>query len=97
MEGDEQVCFIFYLTHTCCSRQVPAVDGTHLTVLLKGMLLCLNSKDANNNIVTLAFSLAPQENSDNWIWFFSLAKSDFGDFHVVFADGDKVSIKFLTV
>ena len=47
-------------------RPMVSIDSTHL----KGQLLLLVSRDANNHIILLAFATVDKEYVRNWSWFF---------------------------
>ncbi|XP_070048991.1 uncharacterized protein [Nicotiana tomentosiformis] len=52
------------------NRPVIAVDATFLKLKYHGVLFVVVSKDANNQIFPLSFSIADSENNDAYIWFF---------------------------
>ncbi|XP_073130790.1 uncharacterized protein [Henckelia pumila] len=53
----------------CGCRPLIFLDGTHIKNKYKGCLLVAVSKDANDDIFTLAYAVVDAENDSNWEWF----------------------------
>nr|KAJ0215788.1 hypothetical protein LSAT_V11C300152000 [Lactuca sativa] len=51
-------------------RPVIFVDGCHLKGSYKVKLLVVVTKDANNNILPIAYAIVDEDSSYNWCWFF---------------------------
>jgi len=60
-----------------------------LSSLFKGILLIAAQKDANNQVLVLAFSIVRVENTSNWEWFIEQLIKDFPGITVVMADMHK--------
>lgn len=54
--------------HLC--RPVISVDGAHLKGSYKGKMLVVVTKDANNNILPVAYAIVDEETVHSWCWFF---------------------------
>jgi len=76
----------FFFFFVSASRSILAVDGTFLNSLFKGVLLIAAQKDANNQIVILAFAVVGVENAYNWQWFLRNFYLDFPGTTVILAD-----------
>ena len=59
-------------------RPVVAIDATHLTGSVKGVLLTASAKDGDSKIYPLAFGFAPSECKGSWTWFLSELKKGIG-------------------
>lgn len=59
-------------------RPVIAIDATHLTGSVKGVLLTASAKDGNEQAYPLAFGFAPSECKGSWTWFLSELKKGIG-------------------
>ncbi|CAH9093436.1 unnamed protein product [Cuscuta europaea] len=53
---------------------VVTFDGTFMKGYFKGTLLTACTRDANRQLVPLAFGICNSENKDSWKWFFSELK-----------------------
>jgi hypothetical protein len=70
-------------------RYVVAVDATFLTGPLKGFLFAAVTKDANNQLVLLAFGQLKKENLEMWDLFLRNVKADFPGIKVILCDKQK--------
>ncbi|XP_073037010.1 uncharacterized protein [Primulina eburnea] len=50
-------------------RPLIFLDGTHIKIKYKGSMLLAVTKDANDDLFTLAYSVVDAENDSNWEWF----------------------------
>nr|XP_043625746.1 uncharacterized protein LOC122597181 [Erigeron canadensis] len=50
-------------------RSVVCVNGTHLRGDYKGKMLVAVTKDANNQILPIAYAIVDEETSHSWCWF----------------------------
>ncbi|XP_073290826.1 uncharacterized protein [Primulina huaijiensis] len=50
-------------------RPLIFLDGTHIKNKYKGSMLLVVTKDANDDLFTLAYSVVDAENDSNWEWF----------------------------
>ncbi|XP_028102943.1 uncharacterized protein LOC114302153 [Camellia sinensis] len=73
---ESSACFwrLFVAFHKCLygfqfCRPLLFVYGTFLKGRYKGRLLATISKDGNQGLFPLAFSIVDAENQDNWMWF----------------------------
>ncbi|XP_073133346.1 uncharacterized protein [Henckelia pumila] len=76
-EVDEMNKFrrLFISLHACIvgfvkgCRPLIFLDGTHIKNKFKGCILSAVTKDANDDLFTLAFAVVEAENDANWEWF----------------------------
>ncbi|XP_057791008.1 uncharacterized protein LOC131008130 [Salvia miltiorrhiza] len=68
-------------------RPIICLDGCHLKSLSGGVLLTAVGKDANDQIMPLAWAVVSKENKVNWTWFMSLMKAE-----LELKDGESVTI-----
>ena len=54
------------------------VDGTHLKGSYKGKLLTVVSKNANGQLLPVAFALVDEETNESWGWFLTLFQQHIG-------------------
>ncbi|XP_019266145.1 PREDICTED: uncharacterized protein LOC109243640 [Nicotiana attenuata] len=59
-------------------RPVIDVDATFLKSKFRGVLIISVSKDANNQILPLAFGIAESENNNSYEWYFSQLRNAIG-------------------
>lgn len=59
-------------------RPVIVIDATHLKGEYKGVLFVASTKDANEQIVPLAFGVGDKENDSSWTWFLKHVRQTFG-------------------
>ncbi|XP_019093372.1 PREDICTED: uncharacterized protein LOC109129544 [Camelina sativa] len=80
---------------TC--RPLIGIDGCFLKNKVKGQLLVALGRDANNGIYPIAWGVVKVENTDNWVWFMKLLKTDLGlndgDGFILISDRQKGLIK----
>lgn len=71
------VCFevIKRLWKTWC-RPIFGLDGCFLKSTLKGQLLAVVGRDANNGMYPIAWAVVDVENEPNWCWFIQNLKAD---------------------
>nr|XP_043639110.1 uncharacterized protein LOC122610182 [Erigeron canadensis] len=55
-----------------CCIPVIFVDGTHLKGSYKGKLLTVVTKNANGQLLSVAFALVDEESNESWGWFLNL-------------------------
>ncbi|XP_073311436.1 uncharacterized protein [Primulina huaijiensis] len=66
---------LFISLHACIvgfvkgCRPLIFLDGTHIKNKFKGCILSAVTKDANDDLFTLAFAVVEAENDANWEWF----------------------------
>ncbi|KAJ8430936.1 hypothetical protein Cgig2_021868 [Carnegiea gigantea] len=60
-------------------RKFIRVDGTHIKVVYKGMLLTTMGTDAQNHCVPLVYAIVNVENMDNWSYFSNYLRGIIGD------------------
>ena len=53
---------------------VLGLDGTHLKMKYRGILLAATATDANRSLFPLASAVVDAENDDNWFWFIQLLR-----------------------
>ena len=70
-------------------RYVVAVDATFLTGPLKGFMFAAVTKDANNQLVLLAFGQLKKENLEMWDLFLRNVKADFPGIKLILCDKQK--------
>nr|XP_043611657.1 uncharacterized protein LOC122583303 [Erigeron canadensis] len=54
------------------------VDGTHLKGSYKGKLLTVVTKNANGQLLQVAFGLVDEESNESWAWFLNLFEEHVG-------------------
>lgn len=54
------------------------MDGCHLKSKLRGKLSCAIGRDANDNMLPIAWAVVEIENKDSWKWFLTLLLKDIG-------------------
>nr|XP_043616086.1 uncharacterized protein LOC122588003 [Erigeron canadensis] len=54
------------------------VDGTHLKGSYKGKLLTVVTKNANGQLLPIAFGLVDEESNESWAWFLNLFEEHVG-------------------
>jgi len=72
-----------------CARKCQAVDATFLTGPIRGNLMTAVGKDANNQLLPLAFSQVETESTATWHSFLLHLRADFPGMKVVFCDAQK--------
>ncbi|KAL6524051.1 hypothetical protein OROMI_031146 [Orobanche minor] len=75
--------FVFFALGACIRgfsscRPVIVIDGTHLKGKYKGIMFIAATKDANEQIVPLAFGIGDKENDSSWTWFLQQVRNAFG-------------------
>ncbi|XP_073120960.1 uncharacterized protein [Henckelia pumila] len=66
---------LFICFHACAvgfvsgCRPLIFLDGTHIKNKYKGCILVAVSKDANDDLFTIAYAIVDAENDSNWDWF----------------------------
>lgn len=81
---DDQTFQYCYFSLAACVRAFrtcrPAIviDATHLKGKYKGVLFVASTKDANEQIVPLAFGVGDKENDLSWTWFLEHVHQTFG-------------------
>lgn len=80
-DGAFQYC---YFSLDACARAFRAcrpvivIDATHLKGKYKGVMFVASTKDANEQIVPLAFGIGDKENDSSWRWFLEHVRQSFG-------------------
>lgn len=75
---------------TVGSVRIIVTDGTFTkTGIFTHTILLAVTYDGNNELVLLAYAFCPKENTENWVWFLRLLKSDFPGIEILVADYDK--------
>ena len=69
-------------------QRVPSVDGTHVRTPLGGVLLTCSVKDANSQVIILAFAYVKVEDFGTWSYFLQRMIDDFPGVEVLLGDGD---------
>ncbi|CAA7035061.1 unnamed protein product [Microthlaspi erraticum] len=59
-------------------RLIFGIDGCFLKSDMKGQLLAAVGRDANNQIYPFAWAVVQVENTESWLWFIRLLKTDLG-------------------
>nr|XP_043614508.1 uncharacterized protein LOC122586586 [Erigeron canadensis] len=75
--------FVFWAfgpTIRAFQRCIPVifVDGTHLKGNYKGKLLTVVTKNANGQLLSVAFALVDEESNESWGWFLNLFEEHVG-------------------
>ncbi|KAL6544984.1 hypothetical protein OROHE_009891 [Orobanche hederae] len=75
--------FVFFALGPCIRgfsscRPVIVIDGTHLKGKYKGVMFIAATKDANEQIIPLAFGIGDKENDSSWTWFLQQVRNAFG-------------------
>ncbi|XP_071704444.1 uncharacterized protein [Rutidosis leptorrhynchoides] len=52
------------------------IHGTHLKGSYKGKLLIAVGKNANNQIIPIAFALIDEESNESWVWFLQMLQEN---------------------
>ncbi|XP_071695248.1 uncharacterized protein [Rutidosis leptorrhynchoides] len=52
------------------------IDGTHLKGSYKGKLLTAVAKNANNQLLPIAFALVDEESNESWVWFLQMLQEN---------------------
>ncbi|XP_071698947.1 protein FAR1-RELATED SEQUENCE 12-like [Rutidosis leptorrhynchoides] len=52
------------------------IDGTHLKGSYRGKLLTAIGKNANNQIIPVAFALVDEESNESWVWFLKILQEN---------------------
>lgn len=60
-------------------RSFLALDGAHISIRFKGILLSTIGVDGHNQNFPLAFGLAKGESTSSWTWFCKLLKDSVGE------------------
>jgi hypothetical protein len=60
------------------------LDGCHLKTQYGGILLCVVSRDPNDQYFPLAFAAVESECKESWKWFLELLLKDLGQRRLVF-------------
>ena len=60
-------------------RPIIGLDGCHLKGRFGGQILSVTTRDANDNILSVAFAVFEQENKDSWVWFLQQFSDDIGN------------------
>lgn len=60
-------------------RPIIGLDGCHLKGRFGGQILSAITKDANDNIFSVAFAVVQQENKDSWVQFLQQFSDDIGN------------------
>ena len=60
-------------------RPIIGLDGCYLEERFRGQILAATTRDANNKIFSVAFTLVEQENKDSWVWFLQQFSDDIGN------------------
>ncbi|XP_016445182.2 uncharacterized protein LOC107770395 [Nicotiana tabacum] len=76
IDDNNRFLYMFYAYRSSISgwnhcRLVIAIDATFLKSKFRGVLIISVSKDANNQIFSLAFGIAESENNNSYEWYFS--------------------------
>jgi len=85
-EGNGKLVFqSFYICFDACRkaflggcRKCIGLDGCFLKGVTKGQLLVVVAKDANNQMLPIAWSVVEYENKNTWAWFLKLLIKDLG-------------------
>lgn len=72
-----------------CHRGVVAIDATFLTGPFKGNLFAAVTKNAQDELVLLAFGQYPKENKAHWSHFIAQLKRDYPDMVLILCDRQK--------
>ena len=59
-------------------RKCIGLDGCFLKGITKGQLLAAVAKDANNQMLPIAWAIVEYENKNTWTWFLKLLIADLG-------------------
>ncbi|XP_013589656.1 uncharacterized protein LOC106373754 [Brassica napus] len=73
-EGVERFLYMFFAFGASIKgfqklRHVLVVDGTHLSVKYKGVLLTASRQDGNFQVFPMAFAIVDSEDIEAWTWF----------------------------
>ncbi len=96
-ESDDGTAFYYTYVATSAAknfwrhghRHLIAVDATFLVGPLKGFFFAAVTKDANNELVVLAFGQMKKENKDIWDLFLRFVKEDFQGIKLILCDKQK--------
>ena len=73
-------------------RSIIGVDGCHLKGAYKGKVFVAVSKDGNDNLYPIAYTVVEAERKETWLWFIDLLLRDVGSCNPTFiSDRQKVT------
>ena len=60
-------------------RPIIGIDACHLKTKTSGQLMCVVSRDPNDEYFPFAYAIVEAETKDSWTWFLNLLLTDIGD------------------
>ncbi|XP_030478330.2 uncharacterized protein LOC115695405 [Cannabis sativa] len=96
---DDRFKYCFFSLGACrrgfsFCRPVISIDGTCLETKYGGIMLCVVTLDANNQLFPIAFGIVDSENNDSWTYFLLKLKEAIGEVHnLVFVSNGHQSIE----